>query len=174
MMPHRRSAKLASWQIWLLTLSGGGLWLSGAAWLLLHYYGQREGEFGPEMNPLEPWMMKAHGLVLIPVLLGIGGMFVAHIPKGWTHMRQRVAGIALCAVLALLILSGYMLYYAGGEDLRIWTSLVHWVVGLGLPVIFLWHYINGRRARRPGPGAHRPSKSGRASGVHERESSLAP
>lgn len=147
-MVHRRSAKLASWQIWLLALSGMGLWLSGCGWLLLHYYGQKQGEFRPEMNPVEPWMMKAHGLFLIPALLGIGGMFIAHIPKGWAHRHQRIAGVALCVVLAALIASGYMLYYVGDEDLRAWTSLAHWTIGLGLPVVFLWHYLNGLRARR--------------------------
>lgn len=149
-MPHRRSARLASWQIWSVSLSGAGLWLSGAAWLLLHYFGQAEGEFGLEMNPLEPWMMKLHGLILIPALLAIGGMFVAHIPKGWDHRAQRLVGIALCAVLGVLIGSGYLLYYAGGEALREWSSLVHWGLGLALPAIFLWHYLNGLAARRGG------------------------
>lgn len=147
-MPHRRTAKLASWQIWLLTLSGSTLWLSGAAWLLLHYYGQIRGEFGPETNPVEPWMMKAHGLALIPMLMGIGGMFIAHIPKGWAHQHQRIAGIALCLFLGLLIASGYMLYYVGAEEVRGWTSVVHWSLGLALPIIFVWHYLNGLRARR--------------------------
>lgn len=147
-MPHRRTARLARWQIWLLSLSGAGLWLSGSAWLLLHYFGQRQGAFGPETNPAEPWMMKGHGLFLIPALLGIGGMFVAHIPKGWDHQHQRVAGIALCAVLAVLIGSGYLLYYVGDEGARAWTSLVHWGLGLGLPAVFLWHYLNGLSARR--------------------------
>lgn len=155
-MPHRRTARLARWQIWLLSLSGAGLWLSGSAWLLLHYYGQTQGEFGPENNPLEPWMMKIHGLFLIPVLLGIGGMFVAHIPKGWDHTRQRVAGVVLCAILAVLVASGYLLYYASDETFRSWTSLTHWIVGLTLPAVFIWHYLNGlaarRRIRMRGPG----------------------
>jgi hypothetical protein len=149
-MPNRRSAKLARWQIWLLALSGTGLWLSGAAWLLLHYFGQGQGAFGPETNPAEPWMMKAHGLFLIPALLGIGGMFVAHIPKGWSHNRQRIVGIALCITLALLIVSGYLLYYLGDDTARSWTGLAHWELGLGLPAIFLWHYLNGLGARRRG------------------------
>ena len=147
-MPNRRTARLATWQIWLLTLSGSALWLSGAGWLLLHYFGQQAGEFGPEMNPAEPWMMTTHGLFLIPALLGIGGMFVAHIPKGWSHPHQRVAGIALCTTLAVLITSGYLLYYAGDELLREWTSLAHWTIGLALPVVSLWHYLNGLLVRR--------------------------
>jgi hypothetical protein len=149
-MPNRRSAKLVRWQIWLLVLSGTGLWLSGAGWLLLHYFGQRQGAFGPETNPVEPWMMKAHGFFLIPALLGIGGMFVAHIPKGWSHNQQRIVGTALCITLALLVASGYLLYYLGDETARAWTSLAHWAVGLGLPAIFLWHYLNGLSARRRG------------------------
>lgn len=36
----KRTARLARWQIWMLCLSGTLLWLSGSAWLLLHYYGQ--------------------------------------------------------------------------------------------------------------------------------------
>ncbi|PKB14937.1 hypothetical protein B0I00_2539 [Novosphingobium kunmingense] len=161
-MVHRRTAKLAGWQIWLLSLSGVALWLSGAAWLLLHYYGQQPGEFGPEMNPLEPWMMKLHGLVLIPALLGIGGMLVVHIPKGWAYVHQRIAGIALCAVLGVLIASGYMLYYVGDELVRDWTSMVHWIIGLVLPAVFLWHYLNGLlvRRRKAGSGRDRVASPG--------------
>jgi len=147
-MPYRRTARLARWQKWLLCLAGGGLWLSGCGWLLLHYYGRVQGAFGPETNPAEPWLMRLHGLALIPALLGIGGMFVVHIPKGWTHARQRVAGVALCTILGILILSGYLLYYLGDEDARSWASVAHWMVGLGLPAIFLWHWLNGIAARK--------------------------
>lgn len=145
---HRRSARLARWQIWLLSASGSALWLSGGGWLFLHYYGQTDGEFGPEMNPLEPWMMTLHGFFLIPALLGIGGMLIAHIPKGWDYKRQRVLGVALCVILAVLIGSGYLLYYAGDDVLREWSSFAHWAIGLTLPGIFLWHYVNGQKARR--------------------------
>ncbi|NML95762.1 hypothetical protein [Novosphingobium olei] len=147
-MPHRRTARLASWQLWLLSLSCAGLWLTGAGWLLLHYFGQAQGEYGPEMNPAEPWMMTLHGFVLIPALLGLGGLFVAHIPKGWSHKGQRVAGLALSGVLTVLIGSGYLLYYAGEEGVRTYASLSHWLVGLAMPAIFTWHYVNGLRMRR--------------------------
>lgn len=147
-MPHHRTAKLSSWQIHMLCWSGAGLLLSGATWLLLHYFGQIDGEFGPEINPFEPWMMKLHGLFLIPALLGIGAMFVAHIPKGWNHKEQRVLGISLGAALLGLTSSGYLLYYAGGETLRAWTSMIHWTTGLIMPVIFVWHYWNGDRLRK--------------------------
>ena len=147
-MPNTRSARLARWQIWLLTISGSLLWLSGAAWLLLHYYGQVEGEFGVETNPLEPWMLKIHGAALIPALLGIGGLFIAHIPKGWKDYRQRLIGLALAVPIVLLILSGYMLYYVGDDDVRGWTSLIHWAFGLAIPILFIWHYVSRTEAQR--------------------------
>lgn len=148
-MPNTRSARLGRWQIWLLTISGSLLWLSGAGWLLLHYYGQVQGEFGAETNPLEPWFLRVHGLVLIPALLGFGGVMVVHIPKGWKDRSQRVAGVALTIVMGALILSGYLLYYLGVEWLRDWTSIIHWGIGLALPAVFIWHYFGRNSAKRP-------------------------
>jgi hypothetical protein len=150
-MPHLRTAKLMRWHFWLVIGAGSALWISGAVWLLLHYFGQRAGEYGPELNPAEPWMMILHGLVLIPALLGCGGLMIAHIPKGWNFTAQRVAGLAMTLVLAVLILSGYLLYYAGDEILRNWTSIIHWSIGLALPLVFGWHYINGRKLRQTKP-----------------------
>jgi cytochrome c biogenesis protein CcdA len=147
-MPNTRSARLASWQKWLLIISGSALLLTGAAWLLLHHFGQVEGEFGPEINPLEPWMLRLHGLALIPALLGFGGLFIAHIPKGWRDHRQRWIGLGLTSLVGLLIITGYLLYYAGGDDFRGWVSLIHWVMGLAVPLLFIWHYARRHDAQR--------------------------
>ena len=147
-MPNTRSARLARWQIMLLAISGALLWLSGAAWLLLHYFGQMQGEFGPEINPLEPWLLRLHGLVLIPALIGLGGLLVAHIPKGWKDVPQRNIGLGLTGLVIVLIVSGYLLYYLGDETLRSWTSIAHWSIGLLVPTIFIWHYVHGQSKRR--------------------------
>jgi len=148
-MRNTRSARLARWQIMLLTMSGGLLWLSGTAWLLLHYFGKTSGEFGPEANPLEPWLLRLHGLVLIPALLGFGGLFVVHMPKGWRDAPQRTIGIGLTALIAVLIISGYTLYYVSNEAFRSWASIIHWSIGIVVPGIFIWHYTRGQSKRRP-------------------------
>ena len=149
MTANTRPAKLARWHILLLTISGGFLWITGAAWLLLHYFGQIEGPFGPAPNPLLPWFLRGHGLALIPALLGLGGLFVVHFPKGWPHRRQRYVGLALGVLLGLLIVSGYLLYYVGGDAPRRWSSLVHWSLGLATPLVFIWHYL-GHTTDPPG------------------------
>lgn len=161
-MPNTRSAKLARWQIKSLIVSGSLLWLSGAAWLYLHYFGQVEGEFGPEVNPLEPWLMRLHGLVLIPTLLALGGLLVAHIPKGWKDVPQRNIGLGLSILLGLLILSGYLLYYVGNDIARNWTSVAHWSAGLGSPVLFLWHYLRGKTPQRRRSNKARSARSGKS------------
>jgi hypothetical protein len=152
-MPNTRSARLARWQVLLLTFSGGSLWLSGAAWLLLHYFGTSAGEFGPQANPLEPWLLRLHGLAMIPALLGFGGLLVVHIPKGWQDAAQRNIGLALTALIVVLIGSGYLLYYLGAESVRNQVSFAHWVTGLAVPLPFIWHQMNGqsrkKAAKRP-------------------------
>ena len=141
-------AKLARWQIWLLILSGGALWLTGTIWLLLHYFGQLKGEFGPETNPFEPWMLRVHGFAMIASVVGIGSLLAAHIAKGWQYRRQRLIGIFLLTLVGLLILTGYLLYYVGDDEQRWLISVVHWSVGLLLPTIFITHYRQGRSIRR--------------------------
>jgi hypothetical protein len=147
-MLHTKSGRLSWWQLWLIMGSGTILWLTGAAWVLLHYFGEIQGEFGPETNPAQPWLLRIHGLVLIPAILVLGSLLVVHIPKGWNDKGQRIVGIMLTALFGILVISGYMLYYVGDDGLRNWSSLFHWMVGIVAPAIFLWHYSHRYSNRR--------------------------
>lgn len=139
-----RKVKLERWQTALLSLSGMLLWASGSLWLLLHHFGAVEGNFGIQTNPLEPWMMRVHGLVVIPALIGIGGLLVSHLPNGWKYRKQRLTGLLLSSSLVMLVFSGYLLYYSGGDLIREWTSVTHWAIGLGVPLLFGWHRLRHR------------------------------
>ena len=149
MSQKESSAALSPLHRWALMGSGAVLWLSGTAWLLLHFYAPIQSDFGPEANPAEPWMLKAHGLAMIAALLGIGGLLTAHVTAGWEVRRQRVRGIAIGATVLVLTATGYLLYYAGNEQLRASASTVHWILGLGSPVIFLWHRSGRRKVDNP-------------------------
>ncbi len=133
------TAALSPLHRWALMGSGGVLWLSGTAWLLLHFYAPIQSDFGPETNSAEPWMLKAHGLAMIAALLAIGGLLTAHVTTGWEIRRQRVRGIALGATVLVLTATGYLRYYAGDQQLRASASAIHWILGLGSPAFFLWH-----------------------------------
>jgi cytochrome b561 len=144
-----QSARLKAWQIWLLVISGGTLWLSGATWLILYYFLRTKGEFGAEIHPAEPTMMDIHGAAIPLALLALGSLLAMHIPKGWTYRHQRRVGIVMLVCFALLIITGYFLSYAADEDIRGWASTFHWVIGLGIPALFALHWSNGRS--RPPP-----------------------
>lgn len=148
MSAHRKTARLASWQVHTLVWTGLLLWLTGTVWLIFHFFGRVEGEFGLEINPLEHWMLRLHGFLIIPAYLMLGGLLIAHIPLGWKDRSQRPAGIALAALVIVLSISGYALYYVGSVTLREFTSYIHWIIGLAAPTIFYWHYRRRYAARR--------------------------
>lgn len=126
-----------------------GLWASGAAWLVAHYWLVRQGEFGPETSPIEPWMLDLHGGFAMLALWFMGLLWGVHVLKGWEARRGRWSGGLLLGLLGSLVATGYCLYYVGDETWRGWASLGHWVVGLALLPLFLWHRFAKKR-RRPG------------------------
>lgn len=160
------SARLTSRRRWLVNGVGLGLWLTGAVWLLLHYFFMRQGEFGPEHSPLEGWTLKAHAAFAFLALWTLGLLWGVHVVNGWRLARRRWTGGVLMAVMGLLSLSGYLLYYAGDDQLRTLVSVAHWTVGLAVFAAYLVHRLlpeptpAGRLAADQGApfasGRHRP------------------
>jgi hypothetical protein len=142
-----RRVKLTPLHEWSVYLVAIGVVASGVAWLLLHYYGQVRGDFGPETNPFEPWSLKIHGGFGALALVLIGSLLTVHVGAALSSRRHLLTGISLLGVWLLLSITGYLLYYAGSEDFRALVSQVHWIVGLGLPLILLVH-LTERRWRR--------------------------
>jgi hypothetical protein len=123
-----------------------GVWLSGAVWLLAHYFMEREGTFGPSPHPLEFWSIAAHGAFALATLWMLGLLWAIHIPAGWRSLRRRWTGSLMFGVAAVLILTGYLLYYLGDADARPALAVLHWVVGLACPALFLMHRFARDRA----------------------------
>jgi hypothetical protein len=119
-----------------------GTWISGGLWLLFHYFLVKQGEFGPQINPLEPWWLKLHGAFAFAAIWIFGLLWGIHITKTWPGGRRRWSGSLLTGLFLWLIISGYLLYYVGDEKLRPLISILHWSVGLGCPIFFLWHRFN--------------------------------
>jgi hypothetical protein len=86
-------------------------------------------------------------------LVVVGSLLPLHVRRGWHQRRNLPLGIVLLSTVLLLTLSGYALYYFGGEGARAWFSVFHWAIGLAAPVAMVWHVVSGRRtARRREPG----------------------
>jgi len=146
-MAHYRWAAVIRhrYLVWPIVL---GVWLSGALWLVFHDFLARSGEFGLTAHPLEQWWLRAHGAFAFASLWLLGFLSVAHVGGRWAWRRQRRSGLVLLGVYIWLVVTGYLLYYAGGDAFRAAVSLGHWTVGLVALVFLLLH----RRIRR-GTGA---------------------
>lgn len=141
------SARMPDWQRRAVYVAIAMLLLSGGGWLLLHYYGAVKGEFGPSPSPWEHPMLAVHGAAAMGFLFLLGSLLPVHVMRGLALHRNRWTGFALAGLNGLLVLSGYGLYYAGGDQLRVAISLLHWLPGLLLAALLAVHIVIGRRHR---------------------------
>jgi uncharacterized membrane protein len=128
------------------------LFFSGAAWAYWNYL-RLPGDF--EVGA-KAWAMKIHGAAAMAILVLIGILLSAHVKFAWRARRNRTNGSVFLSAFAVLTITGYGLYYAGGERLRAWTSWIHLAIGLALPVLLLMHIFLGRKTR---PAIHPSRKS---------------
>lgn len=139
---------LRNWQYRALYVTFAALTLSGLLWLAWHYLWGAGADNLP--HPLEPWWMRLHGAAAFAGLFMAGVLAATHVPQGWRMTRrhprlrqrkagQRRTGIALCALGAAAVLSGYLLYYFVPENLHKLMGWTHAVLGLGLTLLLPLH-----------------------------------
>lgn len=129
-------------------LIGGLLWLSGLGWLVAHFGLASPGEFGDPHHASEPWWLRLHGAAAMAALVMIGSLLFDHAWRAWQLRKNHRSGLLLASFVIAMVLTGYALYYFGGEQARPWISMTHWLVGLGSGVLLPVHVALGRRAAR--------------------------
>ena len=77
------------------------------------------------------------------MLVIAGSLLTVHVRVGWHQGKNLLAGCVVVAIMVLLIISGYVLYYSD-EETRPVVSMLHWIIGLGAPVALIWHIVRGR------------------------------
>ena len=95
--------------------------------------------------------LKLHGLAAMGSLIIFGSLMPGHIRKAWQHRKNRGSGGTMVATMIALTLTGYALYYVGGEELRPLISLTHWIWGLAMAPLIVLHIVLGRRTRKLAP-----------------------
>ncbi len=133
------------------------LWLSGALWLLFHYFLQRPGTFGDEPHVLEAWWLRLHGLAMMVVLVTAGSVVVHHAARAWQLGKNRLVGALLSGILLWLAFSGYALYYFSSDDTQAWLPLLHWLPGLVVPLAVVLHVRRGQRRSHRRTAGHSPA-----------------
>lgn len=142
---------LRQWLLWLLVLT---LTATGALWLWAEYL-YVPAEDGMESYAIKHYAMIVHAGAALLFVFAAGTLLHTHMQMAWRQQRNRASGAVMAATAAVLTLSGYGLWYAGGETLRAASEWAHWITGFGLPLLMLVHGILGRR-RRQRPAATRP------------------
>lgn len=125
------------------------LTVSGAAWLVCQHWLRVEGEFGLAPHPSAPWWLRLHGAAAMIFLVLLGTLLRDHVRAGWRAHRNRPSGAGLLGICVWLTVTGYGLYYVGGESLRLWLSRLHWIPGLLWPGVLIIHISLGHRTRTP-------------------------
>src|SRR5205809_4415189 len=143
--PRPDSIRLKRLQKYFLYAVLALLFLSGVAWAYWNYLTASPGDFETSAKALA---MKIHGAGAMAVLVLIGMLLSGHVKFAWRARRNRANGSVFLSAFAVLTITGYGLYYAGGERLRAWTSWIHLAVGLALPIVLLIHFFLVRRTRR--------------------------
>jgi hypothetical protein len=132
------SAPLAAY--WPVYAVSAGIWLSGVLWLIFHYFLVRKTDFGPAPHPLEHWWLMAHGAMAFASLWLMGYLWATHIVRRWRLRRHRKTGGTLFATMMVLIVSGLLLYYPPSDDWHNVTAILHWVIGLAMPMALTAHW----------------------------------
>ena len=123
------------------------LWLSGCAWLLFHDVLTAKGA-DAGISPMEPLAMKIHGAATMAFIAVFGSLVPMHLRRGWVLRLNRPSGVLITTACLLLMITGWALYYLAGESTRAVVSVVHWVLGLALPLVVVLHILAGRRKLR--------------------------
>ena len=131
-----------------MTLYGsfGVLYVTGVAWYVFHddrvaaLFGSDGWRFS-----IQPILLQIHGAAAMLALVALGSLVPQHIKWAWKGRMNRSTGGLMISTQALLVLTGYALYYAGGEDLRARASQLHFAIGACFPVLLAWHILEGRR-----------------------------
>lgn len=156
--PKRRTTRLPRWHEWSIYAGFAALLGSGLAWLVFDKWVRVAGEFGPEHHRAQHMVLIAHGVAAYLFLLLAGALIPVHVKFGWTTKKNLVSGLALAAILGLLGLTALGLYYIADEDVRAWSSLVHWVVGIASTAALLVHVVQGLRGATPRPVTSPPRR----------------
>lgn len=115
------------------------LWLSGACWLVLHLAFEQSSAFGPLPNPWEPVLLKTHGVLAVAGVFLLGWVTAVHLAERRNVARNYRSGLVLAGTAAILVMSGYALYYTTGS-LNAVAARAHECLGVASLLAALAHW----------------------------------
>jgi hypothetical protein len=106
----------------------------------------QRSDAGISENPLQVWWLRLHAGTATAAVWLFGYMCAIHVQRNWKGGVRRSSGALFVSMLALLTLTGYLIYYVEADRPLALLSQLHWAVGLFAPLAFLLH--RGMRRRQ--------------------------
>lgn len=123
-------------------------WITGLTFYILDGWFMVEGEFGPEKHPWQQTFLLLHGVSAFVMMIFYGAILFSHVPSTWRLNRLRNIGLTLAIVVGFQVISAWLLYYLGSEEVRDVVSNLHTLVGFTLPIVLTIHIIHGIRLNK--------------------------
>ncbi|MDE5445524.1 hypothetical protein GWG65_29680 [Bradyrhizobium sp. CSA207] len=123
--------------------------LTGLAWFVLHDL------IETEPGETERLLLMLHGISAYAMLIVIGSLLPLHVRSGWHRRRKRWTGGTTLATLALLAMTGLVLYY-GGEQTREPARWIHIGIGIACIALFPVHAMLAATIRRSADSSTSP------------------
>jgi hypothetical protein len=120
-------------QIGMLTCS-----LTGTVYLLGHEFRIERAVLGT--HSVLAW----HGIAAILATIALGSVLPFHLKAGLKSKRKLWSGLSQLAFLAILLVSGALLYY-GPAEIRDELIATHWMIGITFFAIFLLHGVYAKK-----------------------------
>ena len=129
-----RLGKMPSWQRSFVIFGMMTCSITGLMYLLGHQFHFQRSMLGTHS------ILAAHGIAAMLATLALGSALPFHINAGCKSKRQLWSGFSQLGFLAVLLISGALLYY-GPEEIRDFVIDTHWLVGILFFFIFLLHSL---------------------------------
>jgi hypothetical protein len=144
-------SRFERWNLWITSAVTA---VSGFGFLWTKYLLSSSDPWAVVNHPLEPWFLRVHVVAAPLFVFAVGLITTRHI---WCHLRGRVpsgrwSGIAVLALLAPMVLSGYLVQVVTGTW---WLRALAWLhIGLGTLFVagLMIHRLAVREALRSANG----------------------
>ena len=133
-----RLGKMPGWQKYFVQIGMLSCSLTGAVYLLGHEFHIERAILGT--HSVLAW----HGVATILATLGLGSVLPFHLKAGLKSKRKLWSGLSQLAFLAILLVSGALLYY-GPAEIRDAVIATHWMIGITFFAIFLLHGVYAKK-----------------------------
>jgi len=129
-----RLGKMPVWQKHFVQIGILSCSLTGTVYLLGHEFHIERAVLGT--HSVLAW----HGIAAILATIALGSVLPFHLKAGLKSKRKLWSGLSQLAFLAILLVSGALLYY-GPAEIRDGVIATHWMIGIAFFAIFLLHGV---------------------------------